>query len=158
MSDSTKSGGGNANSGNQVEVSEAFNKKNELAAQVAQLSPEGQEKCRVVRELSDQRMEAEKRNQQRSHQYRVYKQQVTLLENYVRDTTTERPPEIRADPSPDLKIIAEQAERMVTDREAFYMRHIEREADANIRQIIVSERRGLDLRRDDQQHDHEQER
>jgi len=156
MSDDTRSGDSNANSGKGARISETFNERRDaLAEQVAQLSPEAQEKCRMIRDLSDQRLETEKRNQQRSHQFRVYKQQVTLLENYIKDQS-ERPPEIRADPTPDLDIILRQAERMVKEREEFYVRHIEREADANIRQIVVGERQGQGFRRNEPQHDHEQ--
>ena len=148
MSKDTTLGGGNSNLPADASMSEAFNRQNELAEQVAKLSPGAQEKVRVIRELSVERLEAEKRNQQRSHAYRVLKQKVELLENYIRDPSP-RPDEIRADPSPDLKIMDEQAERMVADKEAFYRRHIEREAEANIRQVIVSERKGHDFRRDE---------
>lgn len=74
MSDDTKSDGSNANSSNWTPLSKAFDSaRNALAEQVAQLSPEAQEKCQLIRELSDQRLETEKRNQQRSYQYRFYK-------------------------------------------------------------------------------------
>ncbi|RDJ21082.1 hypothetical protein DWF00_07635 [Bosea caraganae] len=156
MSKDTMSGGGNSNSPADAPMSEAFNRQNELAAQVANMSPAAQEKVRMIRELSAQRLEAEKRKQHNSHEYRVLKQKVELLTNYIRDPAP-RPAEIRADPSPDLKIIDDQAERMVADKETFYRRHIEREAEANIRQVVVSERKGPDFRRDQPNHDREPE-
>lgn len=158
MSDDTKSPDNNANSGKPSPISEAFNRDNELAEQVARLSPEAQEKCRTIRQLSAERLEGERRGQQRSHSFRVLKTKVELLENYIRDTTTERPPEMRADPTPDLEIMSAQAERMVKEKEAYFLDRIQREAEANIRHVVASERRETDFRRNDAQHDHESER
>ncbi|MBS7537744.1 hypothetical protein [Ancylobacter lacus] len=156
MSEDTKSGGGSANSGGRAAMSEAFNRENDLAQQIATLSPEGKRKVEMVRELSSERLDAEKRAQQRSNGFRLMRTKVELLENYIRDQS-DRPPEVRANPTQDLVIINEQAERMVAEREAFYLRTIEREAEANIRQIIASERQGQDRSRQPD-HDREPER
>lgn len=155
--DYTTRGGRNANFGRDQSLSKQFNDRNKLAEQIANLSPEGQKKCEMIGQLAEERLEAEKRNQQRSHGYRVLKQKVELLENYIRGDLSQRPPEIQADPTPDLKIIDEQAERMVAQREEFFLGHIEREAAANMRQVIVGERQTREFRREDASHEPEQE-
>ncbi|MCK0197420.1 hypothetical protein MWN34_10895 [Ancylobacter sp. 6x-1] len=156
MSEDTKSGGGSANSGGRGPMREAFNRDNDLDSQIAALPPETRRKVEVLQELKGERLEAEHRAQQRSHGFRLMRTKVELLENYIRDQS-ERPPEVRADPTQDLVIINEQAERMVAEREAFYLRNIEREAEANIRQIIASARSGEDRSRQPD-HDREPER
>lgn len=156
MSKDTISGNGNSNSPADTSMSEAFNRQNELAEQVANLSPAGQEKVRMIRELGGERLEAEIRRQQNSHEYRYMKEKVALLEAYIRNPAP-RPDAIKADPTPDLDIINEQAKRIVTEREKYYRTRIERDADANIRQVVVSERKGPDFRRDQPNHDREPE-
>lgn len=140
MSEDTKDNAANANNG----LTAAFNRDERLAHDIANLSPAGIETCKNIEAVAAQRMETEKRNQQRSHAHRILKTKVELLENYVRDQS-ERPAEIKADPSADLKVIDEQAERMVREKEAFYLRTIERETEANLRQVVAMERGGHDF-------------
>lgn len=156
MSDDSMSGSGNANSAgaNAGKTSQAFNRDQDLAQQVAGLSPAGKEKVKLVQELGEQRLEQERRQQQRSHAFRVMREKVELLRNYIHDQAL-RPAGARQDPTQDLVIIDEQAERMVQEREAFYLRTIDREVDSNIRQIVSGERRGQGSERS---HDHEAER
>lgn len=138
-------------------ISGEFNKQNTLADLITSASPRAQEKAKMLLELRDERLENEKRTQQRHHSYRLYRTRVELLENYIMDPSP-RPDGVRADPAQDVRIIREQAERMVSEREEFYQRHIEREAEANIRQVIANDRQGREVDRTSQDQEHEQER
>jgi serine phosphatase RsbU (regulator of sigma subunit) len=137
MSEDSKDNAVNANFG----LSESFNRNEKLARDIASLSPAAKETCRAISEVSEKRMEHEKKNQQRYHAHRVLKTKVELLEKYVMDPL-EHPPEFRA---ADLKIIDEQAERMVKEKEEFYLRTIEREAEANLRQVVAMDQLGHDF-------------
>lgn len=134
-------------------IAETFSKAVDLDAQVATLSPAGQQQCRAIQQLSAERLESEKASQQRSHGFRVMRTKVELLENYIRHPAP-RPPGIVADPTNDLKIIHEQAEQSVRDREAGFLKNIERETDANVRQVITRERKGHEPGRGTPDHDH----
>lgn len=147
MSEDNKSGATNANS-----LNPTFNRDNKLAHDIAKLSPAGQQLCKKVSTVSAERMEEEKKNQQRSHNFRIMKTKVELMEKYVLDQS-DRPPEIKADPSADLKIIHEQAERMVKEKEEFYLRNIEREAEANLRKIVAMELGGHDFSKEMSEHE-----
>ena len=147
MTDDTKSASGNANSPNK-----AFNSGQKLAHDIANLSPDGQKLCKEISKVSAERMQAEKDSQKRSHNYRVMKSKVELMEKYILDQSS-RPAEIRANPEPDLKIIHEEAERMVREKEEFYLLNIEREADANLRQVVAMERGGYDFSQGDLGHE-----
>lgn len=141
MSNNTRQDGHNANSVADSSVSAEFNRKNELAQQVAQLSPKALEQAKFVEQLGADRLETERKSQQRAHGHRVLKEENKLLKNYIRDRS-ERPEEVRIDPAPDLDIIGQQAERMVSQREAFYLKEVERGTEANLRQIVAKDRQG----------------
>lgn len=156
MANDSTSDRSNANNGQSETTSEAFNRQNDLEAEIASLSPKAREKARFVQELGKDQLEAEKKAQQRSHSHRVMKAQIGLLENYIRDRS-ERPEEIRADPAPDLQVIRDQAERMVQQREAFYREQTQRVTEQNLRQIIAMDRRGQFQSGPEQEHDREHE-
>ena len=141
MSDDSKSGDPAANLGGPSTLSSGFNADVELGAQIAALSPEAKMKVEVFQKTSEQRQADERKQQQRNRPYRVLKQKVELYENYIRDQGN-RPAEIRADPTPDLKIMADRAEEIVRANEEYFLKRIEREAAANIRQVIANERKG----------------
>lgn len=141
MSDNIKQDGHDANSGGDGTMSSEFNRKNELAAQVAKLSPKALEQAKFVEQLGAERLDTERKSQQRAHSHRVLKEENKLLKNYILDRS-ERPEEVRVDPTPDLQIISDQAERMVSQREAFYLKEVERGTEANLRQIIAKDRQG----------------
>lgn len=152
MSQDSKDNAVNANNG----LSDTFNRKEKLAHEIAKLSPSGLQICKKIEAVAAERLENEKRQQQRFHSHRVLKEKVGLLETYVR-TQSEKPAEIRADPSADLKIIDEQAERVVKDKEQFYLRTIEREAEANLWQVVSMERGGHDFSAEMGEHEQDME-
>jgi len=141
MSDDIKDDGHDANSSGDGTMSAEFNRQNELAAQVAKLSPKALEQAKFVEQLGAERLETERKSQQRAHGHRVLKEENKLLKNYILDRS-ERPEGVRVDPTPDLQIISDQAERMVSQREAFYLKEVERGTQANLRQIIAKDRQG----------------
>lgn len=141
MADDTRPDGHDANSEANGTVSAEFNRKQDLADQIARLSPKALEQAKFVEKLGQDRLDNERKAQQRFHAHRVMKEENKLLKNYILDRS-ERPEEIRIDPTPDLQVIAEQAERNVGQREAFYMREIERGTEANLRQIVAQDRQG----------------
>ncbi|WP_439629966.1 hypothetical protein [Shinella sp.] len=153
MSQDSKDNAVNANNG----LSDTFNRKEKLAHEIAKLSPSGLQICKKIEAVAAERLENEKRQQQRFHSHRVLKEKVGLLENYIREQS-EKPAEIKADPSADLKIIQEQSERIVADREQFYLRTIEREADANLWQVVSMERGGHNFSAEMGEHEQDMER
>lgn len=137
-------------------VSGPFNHNQELAAAIAQASPEAREKCEMLRDLADKQFEAEKKSQHNRHQFRLNAAKVKLLENYVKDQARlpEKPDQAQAEN--DLKIIGEQAGRMVAEKEAYYLDNIGRQAEKNIRLVLAEDRQAQTARHGQQ--DHEQER
>jgi hypothetical protein len=134
-------------------ISERFNQSNDLETQISTLSATGQRECRAIQTLSEERLESEIDSQKRSHGYRVMKEQVKRLEDYVRQPAP-RPPGILHDPTNDLNIIREQSEKTVRDREAHFQDRIRKEAVANVKLVVARERKGQQPERDN--HEHEQ--
>jgi hypothetical protein len=154
MSEDTKSGRPGASLDATRPVSPAFNRENDLEQQISALSPKAQEKCRMLQQLGTDRLDTEKRNQQRSHDYRVMKVKIDLLTGYIRNQGA-RPGSVKQDPTPDLEVIDQEAERIVRDREGFYQSVIHRETEANLRQIIAQERQGRSAGHGEPDHDRE---
>lgn len=136
-------------------VSGRFNQNNELAEMYYNASPEARAKANEYIATRDERLEAEKKNQQRAHKFRVLRAENDLLKKYIGEQAL-RPESVKADPSADLKIIEEQAETMVSKREEFYQKNIERETEATIRHVLAKNQQEHSA--DQSQHDHEQER
>lgn len=128
----------------QANISAGFNQSNELEDQIAAASPEAQQKIRVLQEVRDDRLQEEHKKQQRAHQFRVQRCQVGLLEKYVEDQAL-RPDEIKKNPAQDLNIIREQSERMVGEREKYYLDNIGKETDRSIQQVLEKDRNGQSL-------------
>lgn len=147
MTDDNKSDSGNANFGKDGKLTEAFSKERDIEAMISSLSPEGQKNARFLQELASQKREEELKSQKRHHAHRVLATKVEMLEKYIRSPHP-RPESVKADPSPDLDIIDQEAERTVCDRERYFLDKIEQQATTDIRQLVVNERKG-------QQPDHE---
>nr|WP_306266989.1 hypothetical protein [Pararhizobium sp. IMCC3301] len=154
MSDDTKTDRPGAKLERTDPVSARFNQNNELAEKYYNASPEARAKADEYIATRDERLEAEKKNQQRAHKFRVLRAENDLLKKYIGEQAL-RPESVRADPSTDLKIIEEQAEKMVSKREAFYQQNIERETEATIRHVLAKDQQGHSA--DQTQHAHEQE-
>ena len=135
-------------------VSGRFNQENNLAEKIKLASPEAQEKCKMLQELADTRREQERKNQQRAHKFRVSQAKVELFEKYIRDPAP-RPNDAQSKDN-DLKEMHYQSERMVTEREEYFMENIGRESDKNMYQVLRDDQHSRSGQQS--QHDHEQER
>jgi len=144
MTQDNKSGGGGTNSGRARSMSADLNEGQDIAQQITQLSPEAQQKARIVQELGDESLETERRSQQRAHSYRVMKTKVELYENYVMNPAP-RHPDAKAQ---DIEIINQEAERIVTAREEYHLDQITKGTDAKIRHLIAKDRQVSGAARD----------
>ncbi len=135
-------------------ITERFNLENELAERVTSASPEAQSRIKDRLELRNDRMDKEKQNQKRSHQFRLNREKVQLMEKFILENAP-RPdhPEVRVQ---DLQIINEDAAHRLSSKEEYYLKTIEKEAQADVRQILSNDRQ-QDRSTERNQQDHEQE-
>ena len=145
MSDSTGNDSGNANYpgkslDNTRPISERFNLDAETVMKIGEASPHAQQKAHMLLEVRDERMELERKSQQRSHQFRVNREKVRLFENYIREDAP-RPNDPAAREN-DIRVIHDEAERMVCEKEAQYLQNIEYQTKKGIEQVLTRDREG----------------
>lgn len=134
-------------------IAEQFNLENAVGEQIASASPDAQNRVKDRLQLRDDRMEKERRDQGRSYQFRLNREKNQMMEKYItEDALRPNTAEARAQ---DLQIINEQAERRVNDRQDYYLNTIDREAKADVQQILSGDRQQA---HEAQHSGHEQER
>lgn len=146
-----KTNGISANTG---DVSKQFNLENALADKINAASAKTQEKIKERLELAAERREKEQRSQKFNRKSRVAREENRLLKQYVQ-AEVDRPntPEAKAQ---DMKIIEQDAERRVTDRESYYLSQIEKQSESDVRHMLSKDRqqsRSQDQQHNDQEHE-----
>lgn len=115
-------------------ISEDFRRKQELEARIADASPQAQTMIDELRKLESSRLQQEEKSQTRSREFRVLREKDRLVRDYFAN-----PQPIPNEPQAKqlaYQTIADQAERTVAEKEAYYKGQITRDAEANIRDVL----------------------
>lgn len=141
MSDDIKNDAPGAKPDQTTPTSEGFNKNNYLEEKIANLSVEAKAQARLIQKVGYRSRERMQASQVKNHERRVRERKAELVENYIKEQAL-RPNKVRKNPTQDLMIIAEQAEKQVTAKEKWYLQNIDRATNANVREIIAMEKEG----------------
>ncbi|MEP5729994.1 MAG: hypothetical protein ABJL67_11575 [Sulfitobacter sp.] len=137
------------------DMTQEFNADNRLAASIAQASPDAQKKIREQVALSEQAMENRAKWQEATHDDRVDKERVRLMEKYMNDPAP-RPTSLEARQN-DQQIMTEQAERNVSYREQSFLDGMKNTTKSQVYQILKNDRaqtHGQQLGHDQHGHEH----
>ena len=130
------------------EMSQQFNIDNRLGASIAKASPEAQKQILDHLQLSKQLLDKSSEWQNEHHADRVSKQKNYLHNRYMNDPAP-RPNDPAARQN-DLKIIDEQAERHVTEREQLHQENMQKGAKSYVYQILKNDREQSQAHQQDQ--------
>ncbi|MBM1556242.1 hypothetical protein JQV19_06210 [Sulfitobacter mediterraneus] len=134
--DDTKPGGLDAK--NAGDLAHQFNIDNRLGASIAKASPEAQAEIQKQLELSSQTLEKSAKWQQDNHAERVDKERTRLLDRYMNEPANR--PNTQEARQNDMKIIEEQAEKHVTQREESYQNNFRTFAKSQVYNILQNDR------------------
>jgi len=147
MSDDTTNQNPNANSPSTMKQDWTKAKQSQ-AYEASKLPQASQENIAMVEDIYQKRLNEEQNKQSGARRFRERGEKIKLLENYVRDNApSPNDPQAREN---DLKIIDQEAKRIVADREAYYLNRIEQERSDMINDVLKKEQQ----KQHDQEHDH----
>ena len=130
------------------EMSQQFNIDNRLGASIAKASPEAQKQIWDHLQLSKQLSDNSTQWQKENHAGRVSKEKAYRLDRYMNNPAP-RPNDPAARQN-DLKIINEQSERHVTEREQTHQTNMQKEAKSYVYQILKNDREQSQAHQQDQ--------
>ncbi len=139
MANDTTYGENPSSFGPNGEVSQDFNEVHGDGAVKASLSPNAQQNYELVQRYGEQQLEEAKKRQQRTQPYRVQREKIKLLENYIRNPAPV-PEGMQSNKNADLKIIDEQAKRMVRDQDSYKLNMIQEQTKAQLDQVMEQDR------------------
>lgn len=118
------------------QLPQAFRQAHGNNHELQNLPPKVKQDYELTKQYAQVRLDEAKRKQQRSHYYRVLKEQDRLKDEYIRNLDAPRPPGIRANRYADISILNSQAKQLIEAQDRSRLSVIAEQNQASLDQVI----------------------